>query len=320
MSGRFFRGGRHAFQSAMQSTRSNRRPTANMSCSVLNQFSISFTPAAVMMQSAINSQQQQSALTGGSGGGAIGSVRTLSTTAGGSSTGSKGCGAPSCCGGITTAVSGDDAEEPFIGAPSLSSSFSTQQTSVFGGMTTPLAKSNEHSQQNHHTPVAAVTDTVASSSPLPSPPPPRTKCDPYEQGGHPLTTEVVLHHLRMTLDSDWQYVADRKMLVRSFDFRKEFTGPTDDAGSDIRALFDFVAQLGNMSLHSPGPAGHGFYNLNINLRANTLQVMLKTRPLAGISWQDFTLATKTDGVFFRAKIKRDEERENKERKQKQQRK
>ena len=201
-------------------------------------------------------------------------------------------------------------------APSLSSSsLSTQQTSgVSGGLTAPLAKSNEQSTNQ-----AAAAPTAAAAAA--SPPPPRTKCDPYEQGGHPLTTDVVLHHMRMTLDPDWQYVAERKMLVRSFDFRKEFAASAaqeGEPGADLRALFDFVAQLGNISLHAPGPAGHGFYNLNLNLRANTLQVMLKTRALAGISWQDFLLATKTDGVFFRAKMQRDDDKERKQRQAKQQ--
>lgn len=108
MSGRFFRGGRHAFQSAMQSSRANRRPTASITQS-MNKFSISFTPASAMQAAT----QSSTPLTGSGGSGAIGSVRTQSTTTT-AAAGSKGCGAPSCCGGVT-AISSDDSEEPFIG-------------------------------------------------------------------------------------------------------------------------------------------------------------------------------------------------------------
>jgi len=115
--------------------------------------------------------------------------------------------------------------------------------------------------------------------------------------------------MRSALDEAWTYDEERKLLVRSFSFLREFGGPDQPPQSDTRALFDFVSALGNVQIHSQGPANHGIYNVNLNLRNNSVQVILKTRQLAGCSWADLALGTKVDGIFFRAIMARDAKQE-----------
>lgn len=119
---RFFRGGRHALQSALQQgTRANRRPNAAVTRSVFSsssaKFSITFTSAA-QMQSALQVAAGHTAGSTGSGS-ALGSVRSITSSSNGASGAgpkSGGCGAASCCGGSGSLVLGEDDEEPFIGS------------------------------------------------------------------------------------------------------------------------------------------------------------------------------------------------------------
>lgn len=189
-------------------------------------------------------------------------------------------------------------------APYSSTSLSTTNSTAAGGVSAPHA-----ANKNTVADSTGATGTGAAAAPSSSPPPPRTKCDPFEQGGHPLATPVVLQHMRSALDEAWSYDEERKMLLRTFSFLREFGGPDAPPHSDTRALFDFVAALGNVQIHSQGPANHGIYNVNLNLRANSVQVILKTRQLAGCSWADLALGTKVDGIFFRAIMARDAKRE-----------
>jgi len=106
-----------------------------------------------------------------------------------------------------------------------------------------------------------------------------------------------------TLDSAWQYDEARRMLVRVFDFRQAFGSGAAAGGPDeLSNLFAFVASIGNIQLLSPGPAGHGVYNFNVNVRRGAVQVVLRTPSVRGISFADLALATRLDGVFFRQKL------------------
>jgi hypothetical protein len=109
-----------------------------------------------------------------------------------------------------------------------------------------------------------------------------------------------------TLDSAWQYDEARRMLVRVFDFRQAFGSGAAAGGPDeLSNLFAFVASIGNIQLLSPGPAGHGVYNFNVNVRRGAVQVVLRTPSVRGISFADLALATRLDGVFFRQKMVKD---------------
>lgn len=94
-----------------------------------------------------------------------------------------------------------------------------------------------------------------------------------------------------TLDAGWSYDEPKKLLVRSFEFGRNFS----TSGESTTKLFAFVTELGNIQTYG----SHPLYNLNLNLRANSVQVMLRTVPLRGISFQDLMLATKVDGMWFR---------------------
>ena len=101
----------------------------------------------------------------------------------------------------------------------------------------------------------------------------------------------------VTLDPSWQYDETKRILVRSFEFGRSF-----QRGDDVKHLFGFVSELGNIQSYG----AHPLYNMNLNLRANSLQVMLRTVPLRGISYQDLMLATKIDGMWFRLQLKEQE--------------
>ena len=191
-----------------------------------------------------------------------------------------------------------------------------------GNAATPLARSNK--QASNQSAAACSTSGSASSvsngaasasPPSAAAPPPRTKCDPFEQGGHPLSTEVVLHHLRTSLEGGWEYDADRRCLSRVFDFRREFNAAasTDQAQRDLQAMMSFVASLGNMALHAPGPGLHSFHTVSLSVHSRKVQVVLRTPALRGISWNDFSLATKAEGAWFRLKVERDERMEREQR-------
>src|SRR3712207_1030146 len=98
-------------------------------------------------------------------------------------------------------------------APSLSPSSSTTVRGV--------ASSDTTSCSTNRTQNAAHTD-LSSSSPTPTSAPPRVKCDPFEQGGRPLSTEVALQPAAATLDPAWRYGEGKRLLVRSFEFVRTF--------------------------------------------------------------------------------------------------
>jgi len=92
------------------------------------------------------------------------------------------------------------------------------------------------------------------------------------------------------------------MLVRVFDFRRAGVFGPPGGQSEVSQIFAFVAALGNIQLFAPGPAGHGTYNFAVSVRKGQVQVVLRTPQVLGISYADLALATRIDGVFFRAKM------------------
>lgn len=110
MSGRFFRGGRSAMHNLLHQTRRSHRMTMQPTQQT---FSITFTAPSAMMAAGsslppITSNQSAIGSTTSNG------LRSSSTT----TSGSKGCGSPSCCQGMSAITAGEDGEEPFIGGQS----------------------------------------------------------------------------------------------------------------------------------------------------------------------------------------------------------
>jgi len=315
---RFYQAGRRALYNAAYAGRSHMQRGGNSSnrsrhiiTSSNQQFSITFTAAADVMR---GGGYSQSTVIGASNhavtnGGWNTSVRNSSTTTTMTSNvnGAAGCGAAQCC--QTALSAGEDGEDPFIGAPSLSiqshNNQSTNEEDVREGEshshTSTSGCNNQHPSTHSRAQLSDAAVPAATPATTPSAPTPRVKCDPFEQGGHPLADAVVLQYIGPTLDSSWQYDSSKKLLVRSFEFRRMmmgYLGAAATQGRDVIELFSFVAALGRMSV-SLQNSGHSIYNLNLNLRANSLQVMLKTVPLKGASYRDLQLATEIDGMWFR---------------------
>lgn len=307
MSGRFFRGGRALFQSALQPTRGRRNVLT--SATVRPQLTLTFTSPSAMLANALTAGQ--SAVVGS----ATGGVRTTTTQASG---GARGCGNVSCCQTAATSLTlGEDGEEPFIGGPSLSSNatyYSTQNqnktdnnnnhqnTTTTTTGTCSTAKDASPSATSSPTSTATPSEPAAAASP-----PPRVKCDPYEQGGNPLAASVVREHMAMTLDPAWAYDEEKKMLSRVYEFGRLYSSRRSDS---TERLFAFLADIGHIQQSN----SHPVYNFNVNLRANAVQVVLRTIALRGISYQDLMLATKLDGIWFREGWRKEQkEREERQR-------
>jgi pterin-4a-carbinolamine dehydratase len=304
MSGRFFRGGRALFQSSLQATRGRRNMlTAPVMRS--QQLTITFTSPAAMLANALTASS--STPLGSSGQSALGSSSTggirSNSTQSSNSGGARGCGNANCCQTAATSLTlGEDGEEPFIGGPSLSLS-NKQQSNTQNQQNSPTSAAS-CSTNNTNTTAAASSNAATTASS--AAPPPRVKCDPYEQGGNPLTTPVVREHMQMTLDPAWEYDEEKKMLVRVFEFGRLYSQRADST----ERLFSFLNDIGNIQKSN----SHPVYNLNINLRANAVQVVLRTIALKGISYQDLMLGTKLDGMWFREGMRKEQrEREQRQR-------
>jgi pterin-4a-carbinolamine dehydratase len=100
--------------------------------------------------------------------------------------------------------------------------------------------------------------------------------------------------MEATLDPAWTYDEGRLMLVRNLEFGRAYRHLSRVAESG--ALFAFLGEIGNIASFG----GHSLYNINLNLRANSMQIMCKTPALAGISYQDLMIATKIDGMWWRS--------------------
>ncbi len=131
---------------------------------------------------------------------------------------------------------------------------------------------------------AAPTTAAAAATADPSTPKEsvKSKCDPYGQGGVPLSADVIRSKVLPTLQADaWTLSPDAKTLTRSFRF------------ASVANAFRFVEQTGNISVNG----GHNAYSIALTPRKAEVSVVLKTIPLAGLSWNDAYFAFQLDQVF-----------------------
>lgn len=131
-----------------------------------------------------------------------------------------------------------------------------------------------------------------------SAPTPTQICDPYGNGGKPLSTEQVQKSLKFhEISPAWQYSTEDKRLARTFSF-KAFALRREDgvnipgfiSGSAAAAAFRFMQTVGNLCANN----GHWVYQMDVVPRRAELSVQLKTVPRGGITRADVHLASMMD--------------------------
>lgn len=212
------------------------------------------------------------------------SVETSSSSSSSSSTSS--CSSPSCCGGtcgsMSSLIEAEDDEEPFIGAPRLS------KTKLAGDKERWGADINN---PTHNTSISSSPPQYPTSSSHPPPSEaPKTvkqKCDPYEQGGKPLTPQVVAEKLIM-LDPGWTHNLETNSLIKHFSFKH-----LDDRNAHLKGS-EMIQRI-SMAMIADG---HMAYGIGMTPRKRMVSVQLKTPPLGGLSFADLMLAMKCDAAYF----------------------
>ena len=133
------------------------------------------------------------------------------------------------------------------------------------------------------------TRVHATAQPIPAPTTAQ-RCDPYEQRGQPLTTEDVTK-LLPTLDAGWRYDPTTRALSRTFSFRPP-PSALSPPSSALSPLFAFVTRVGHVCIND----GHPPHSLSLSPRRLSVDVVLRTPALHGLSYRDLALALTLDGL------------------------
>jgi pterin-4a-carbinolamine dehydratase len=128
------------------------------------------------------------------------------------------------------------------------------------------------------------------------------KCDPYEQGGKPLTDEKELKRLRR-MAPDWELVKRPENPVYGIHKNVEFESQSDML-QFAHQVFN-VIQNGKIVLFWKLGFGlilvdldaHPTDTFNLNFTAGSAAITLHTPRLNGLTYNDFMLAVKIDGIL-----------------------